>query len=375
MEQIKQTDAAKRLRNTYEMKPGAPFYHKTFGFWMCGETWFENGLPRDTDFDEFFMLDGPGNHSLGRLGWTEAAFEPFFEEKVLEDRGEHELVQDFAGRGVLYFKGKRQGFMPEYIDHPVKDWKTWENDVKWRMAPGNPARYAGLESRMATAKLAVDDGLMITQDVIGGYMFLRSIMGPEEVMYVFYDDPVLVHDCMTAWFELSDSVIAKHQQHVILDELFLAEDICYNGGSLISPDMINEFLMPYYQQLLANAKSRQLDKTRRLYVQVDTDGRAEDVINVYREGIGMDVMSPFEVASGSDVVELGEKYPWLVMSGGIDKRVLPRSTDEIDRYLDGILPVMRERGGYIPTCDHGVPPEVSWQNYLHYRKRCVEYGQ
>jgi uroporphyrinogen-III decarboxylase len=63
-----------------------------------------------------------------------------------------------------------------------------------------------------------------------------------------------------------------------------------------------------------------------------------------------------------------------MMSGGIDKRVLARSTRDIDRMVEAILPVMRERGGYIPTCDHGVPPEVSWQNYLHYRKRCVELG-
>ena len=88
----------------------------------------------------------------------------------------------------------------------------------------------------------------------------------------------------------------------------------------------------------------------------------------------MDVLDPFEVASGCDVVRIGRDYPGLIMSGGIDKRVLARDTDTIDRYLKSILPVMRRRGGYIPTCDHGVPPEVPWQNYLHYRKRCVEYG-
>ena len=47
---------------------------------------------------------------------------------------------------------------------------------------------------------------------------------------------------MEAWFNLADTVIAKHQQYVTLDELFIAEDICYNHGSLISPDMIRNFL-------------------------------------------------------------------------------------------------------------------------------------
>jgi hypothetical protein len=33
---------------------------------------------------------------------------------------------------------------------------------------------------------------------------------------------------------------------------------------------------------------------------------------------------------------------------------------------------MLERGGYIPTCDHGVPDNVSLESYLHYRRRMCE---
>ncbi len=51
--------------------------------------------------------------------------------------------------------------------------------------------------------------------------------------------------------------------------------------------------------------------------------------------------------------------PFLAMFGGIDKRVLARSKADIDRFLEYVIPTMRERGGYIPTCDHGVPEEVS----------------
>ena len=125
--------------------------------------------------------------------------------------------------------------------------------------------------------------------------------------------------------KLADAVTARHQEHVTIDELFLAEDICYNHGPLISPDMMQEFLFPYYQQLIANVKARQIDKARHLYIQIDTDGYAVPTIPLYIEAIGMDVMSPFEVASGCDVVEIGRQYPELVMFGGIDKRVLARA--------------------------------------------------
>jgi len=67
-------------------------------------------------------------------------------------------------------------------------------------------------------------------------------------------------------------------------------------------------------------------------------------------------------------------FPELVISGGIDKRVLASGREAIDKHLEYVLPAMRERGGYIPTCDHGVPPEVSYDDYLYYRTRCVELG-
>lgn len=366
------TEEARLLRDTYAGVPGIRLFRREFGFY-CLEEWYKQGLPRDADLATVFHYDPPGNFGLGQLGWCEAAFVPPFEEKILQDLGDHELVQDYAGRHVLYFKGRRQGFMPEYVDHPVKDWRTWEENVRWRLDPASPERYADLHQRMEAACDAARRGLMISQGVIGGYMYLRSLIGPGDLLYMFVDNPTLIHACMEAWFELADAVIARHQQFVTLDELYLAEDICYNHGLLISPAMMREFLFPYYQQLIANIRRRQLDSSRHLYIHIDTDGDARPAIPVYQE-IGMDVMSPFEVAAGCDVVELGRQYPELRMFGGIDKRVLAQSKADIDQMVERILPAMRARGGYIPTCDHGVPAEVPLENYLHYRKRCLELG-
>jgi uroporphyrinogen decarboxylase len=364
--------AARKLRDIYARTPGAAFHRREFGYY-CLDRWHEQGLPQDADLAAWFHYDPPGNVSLWGLGWCEAGFLPGFETKVLEDRGAYEVVQDFCGRHVLCFKGRRDGFMPEYLDHPVKDQRTWRENVLWRLDPTTPERYAQLAGRLAEAEAAARRGLMVTQCVVGGYMYLRSLIGPTDLLYFFYDAPELIHECMAAWLALADPVIAYHQQRVTIDELFFGEDICYNHGPLISPEMIRRFLMPYYQQLIANVRARQIDRDRHLYFHVDTDGWCEPVIPLYQE-LGLDVMSPFEVASGCDVVELGRRHPDLVMIGGIDKRVLAAGREAIDRHLERILPAMRARGGYIPTCDHGVPEEVSLENYLHYRRRCLELG-
>ena len=369
------TPAARKLRDTYARVPGIPLYRREF--WLMPgtlERWKTEGMPQDVPWTELFGLDEAGNYGLGQLGWCEAAFQPCFEEKTIEDRGDHEVVQDYAGRHVLFFKNRRCGFMPEYLDHPAKDVKTWTANVKWRLDPTTPARYADLDKRMADAKAAAAKGLMIVQGLIGGYMYLRSLIGPGDLLFKFYDEPALITDCMETWFKLADAVIARHQQHVTLDEIFFAEDICYNHGPLISPDMMREHITPYYQQLIANAKARQLDKKRKLYVQIDTDGFCDPTIPIYRETIGMDMMSPFEVASGCDVVRTGKEYPDLIISGGLDKRVLAKSQKDIDAMVERIIPAMRARGGYIPTIDHGTPEETPYANYLHFRQRMLDLG-
>ncbi|HML45492.1 MAG TPA: uroporphyrinogen decarboxylase family protein [Clostridia bacterium] len=372
--------SAKKVRDFYAIKPDAPLYQKEFGFYVL-DRWIREGhlKPREevADYSAYlrgvFAFDEPAIHDVGGLGWCEAGLFPVFEEDVLEDRGDHELVRDFAGRSVLYFKGRRSGFMPEYVDHPVKDQRSWEENIKWRMNPHTPGRLEQTAGQIERARRGAASGDAVVQRVVGGYMYLRSLIGPEGLLYMFYDDPELIHDCMRTWFELADSVIAHHQKFVSFDELFFGEDICYNHGSLISPDMMKTFLLPYYQQLYTNLRRRNIDQSRTIHFQIDTDGYLGDVVQIYRQ-IGCDYMSPFEVASGCDVVALGKAHPTLRMSGGIDKRVLAESPEAIDRHLEAILPAMRRRGGFIPTCDHGVPEEVSFENYMHYRKRMIELG-
>ena len=372
----KMSQGARKMRDFYACKPDAPIYQQEFGFYVLDRWTAEGHIPPGVSneaLDKLFGYDPPGKFFLGNLGWCEGGFSPVFEEKILEDQGEYELVQDFAGRSVKCFKGRRNGFMPEYVDHPVKDQKTWEEKCLWRMDPASDARKEGIKKTVAAAKIAATEGQIICANLVGGYMYLRSLMGPVELLLLFYDNPDLIRRCMETWFRLADSVYAEMQKEIVFDEFYIGEDICYNHGFLISHDMVREFLFPYYKQLLVNIKARQLDKTRRLYFQLDTDGFSDPAIPLYGE-LGMDYLSPFEAASGCDVVRTGREYPGLLIRGGFDKRILAAGKDAIDREVDRIMPVMKKRGGFIPTCDHGVPEEVSFDNYLHYRKRMLEFA-
>jgi uroporphyrinogen decarboxylase len=363
-----------RYKDFYAITPDSPIYQREFGFFSLDRWMSEGHIPPGCSADylaELFGFDPSGHYDLGELGWCETGFDPLFDEKVVETQGDsYEFVQDAAGRLVKCFKDRRHGFMPEYVGHPVSDLRSFEEKCLWRMDPNSKGRAAGITRTVEEAKKAAREGRMVVANLVGGYMYLRSLIGPAEVMYMLYDDPGLIHACMEAWLKLADAVYAKIQKEIFIDELYLAEDICYNHGLLISGDMMREFLFPYYQQLIKNISARQKGSTP--FLKVDTDGFSDPAIPLYME-LGLNFLAPFEAASGCDVVRTGMEYPELLISGGFDKRILAESKDAIDREVDRIMPVMKKRGGYYPTCDHGVPEEVSFENYMHYRKRMREF--
>jgi uroporphyrinogen decarboxylase len=69
-----------------------------------------------------------------------------------------------------------------------------------------------------------------------------------------------------------------------------------------------------------------------------------------------------------DVAEIRRDYPRLSMQGGIDKKALAAGKEAIDHELEARVPVALS-GGYIPHVDHGVPPDISWDNFRYYRRK------
>jgi uroporphyrinogen-III decarboxylase len=61
----------------------------------------------------------------------------------------------------------------------------------------------------------------------------------------------------------------------------------------------------------------------------------------------------------------------LRLLGGIDKRAMIAGRDAIDAELARVAPLAQE-GGFIPWCDHHVPPDVPLEHYLYYVERMKE---
>ncbi len=100
---------------------------------------------------------------------------------------------------------------------------------------------------------------------------------------------------------------------------------------------------------------------------MDSDGRIDDLIPVWIES-GFNCCNPIEIAAGNDVQAMRAQFGHTIaLRGGIDKRAIAKGGSVIEAELARIEPVLKD-GGYIPGCDHGVPPDISWPDFLRYSR-------
>jgi hypothetical protein len=145
------------------------------------------------------------------------------------------------------------------------------------------------------------------------------------------------------------------------DYASLWEDMCYNRGPLISPQLVRDVMGPQYKRVTDLLRQYGCD-----VVILDCDGKVDDLIPVWMDS-GVNVAFPLEVGTwGADPIEYRRRFGReLLIMGGFDKHILAKDKDAIRREIERLAP-LAEEGGYIPFCDHRVPADVSLDNYLYY---------
>jgi uroporphyrinogen decarboxylase len=149
---------------------------------------------------------------------------------------------------------------------------------------------------------------------------------------------------------------------VQLDVLFVSEDMAYKAHSMISPRMARRFLLPTYlswRDLLRSYGCAVLD--------MDSDGYVADLIQLWIEA-GFNCCDPIEVAAGNDIVAYRGRFGrQMAYRGGIDKRALAAGGQAMVDEVGRVAALIRD-GGFIPGCDHGVPADISWPNFVAFTR-------
>lgn len=146
-----------------------------------------------------------------------------------------------------------------------------------------------------------------------------------------YKEPELIVEIMNFCTEFHIEVFRKVLENIEIDCVILNEDMAYKNGPMISPKMVKYFMVPAYSSLVKFFRSYGVK-----IVLIDSDGNVEQLIPIWLE-LGINGITPCEVAAGMNIVNLRRKYPRLVMMGGLDKRELSKDKEAIEKgtYVKG----------------------------------------
>ena len=282
---------------------------------------------------------------------------PYYEPRLIaEDEHTITLINE-GGQKVRVFKDNPEK-MPMFLEHPVKDRASWE-EYKKRLEPNIPERWPSDWNAYVQKMNSLDEPTMLN---VGGFFgLLGKWMGLERLLYMFHDDPNLIEDMMEQICYLETESIKRVVKDIRVDCALFWEDMAFKTGPLISPDMFRKFMMPRYREVTNILHSSGVDVTF-----IDSDGNLNELIPLWLE-CGINSCWPLECAAGNDAVALRKKYGKdIILGGNIDKRALLKGRDAIREEVMSKVPFLLESGGYFPSVDHLVPPDVTLENYRYF---------
>ncbi len=227
--------------------------------------------------------------------------------------------------------------------------------------------YTQLQEGLLQVKSLHEQGDTAVWFSLEGYFwFPRTLLGIENHLFAFYDQPELMlrmnHDLLRHHLRVLDIIYS------ILTPEFMtfAEDMSYNNGPMLSKELYDSFMLPFYQQIVPRIKQAGTK------VFIDTDGFLEPLIPWFLEA-GIQGVLPLERQAGVDINRIRQNHPEWLMLGGFDKTIMHKGEQAIRQEFERILPAMRS-GRYIPGVDHQTPPDVSLEHYRIYLRLLREYA-
>jgi uroporphyrinogen decarboxylase len=284
---------------------------------------------------------------------------PPFEVRVIEEDQHTRTFVDADGITQEILKGVEPA-MPRFLEFPVRTRQDFEHLLS-RYESRDPSRYPD-EWDVYKAQVKDRDyplGLMFD----GFFGRLRKWMGLENMLYTLMDDPSLFAAMCDFHAEFILETIGKAIEEIDVDYVNIWEDMAFKTGPLMSPRHVREYMLPGYRKLIDLLRGNGVD-----IIFVDSDGNLDLLIPIWLEA-GINGVWPIEVAAGMDPVALRKQYGQdLLLVGGIDKRQLSKGKAEVYTEVMRRVPPLIEEGGYIPTVDHSVPPDVPLENYVYFRE-------
>jgi len=296
---------------------------------------------------------------------------PFFEEGIRDEVLEAWRKQGLSANETpfdMFAFDRREEIAPELDTRPwLDEWPAASSELdalRQALDPDDPGRLPAGWQEQVRVRHRQGDPLMLRAQ--HGFFQSMGVSGWErfsEVMYLLVDEPELVREIMEIKGDFAARLAERILSEVEIDAAIFSEPIAGNSGSLISPQMYEEFVLPSYRPVL--------EVLRRFGVEtiiLRTYANARVLLPAAVES-GFNCLWACECnAKDMDLDAVRRDFgPDLRLIGGIDVDALREDKETIRRELEEKVPPLLDGGGYIPLADGRVRAEIPFENYVFYR--------
>ncbi len=228
-----------------------------------------------------------------------------------------------------------------------------------------PDHGESIASMQPWARRQADGEAVVWITIEGFFWFPRTLMGFTKISYAFYDQPELIHQINQDLTDFNLQILDQVEKTCVPTFVTIAEDMSYNHGPMISEEHFDEFIAPYYRQIIPRLQQWNAPAI------VDTDGDVTRMVPwLLREGI--QGVLPLERQASVDGMAIRREFPEFCMVGHFNKMVMDHGEQAIRDEFERLMPLMQS-GGFIPSVDHQTPPNVTIDQYRLYRRLLDEY--
>jgi len=278
---------------------------------------------------------------------------------LIETTGSVRTVRDGLGR-LIEEQSEGTRTIPHFLDFPISDRASWIAFRDEFLDPDHPRRVLSEDSLAAGEKMT-RQSTNPTHVHFGSFIgWVRDWVSFEGLAFMSKDDPDLVEEMVAHLAGMALKLLPPVLERGQFDAAGGWEDICFNGGPLLSPKFFAERIMPHMTPVMRLLRQQGID-----VIWTDCDGNILKLIPLWMDA-GLNCLFPLEVNPGNDPVALKKEYGRdLLIRGGFNKFALHEGRAAILAELKRLAPAVAE-GGFIPHIDHRCPGEVSWDNYCYY---------
>jgi uroporphyrinogen decarboxylase len=311
--------------------------------------------------DRIPIIDGPWSATLerwGREGLPEGvSYVDFFGLDRVAHIGAEDYVIATSAWGATLKNWKHAASTPEFLDFTIKDRASWAK-AKARMTP-DPAR-------VNWTRLAKDypvwqkEGYWIQAGLWFGFDVTHSwAVGTERVLMAMVEDPEWCLDMFNHYLDVNLALLDMvWEKGYRFDVVSWPDDMGYKYHQFFSIDTYRALVKPVQKRAIAWAHAKGAK------AELHSCGNVMPFVPEFIE-IGLDGLNPLEVKAGMDPAALKAAYGGrLLLHGGINA-LLYEDPEALEAEIHRIVPILKERGGYVFSSGHSVPSSVSLAQFRH----------